>query len=323
MGASPAVPSAPVPSGSGTSESPADFDAVVLAGGRASRLGGGDKPGLRVGTRTLLASVVSAASAAGARRIVVVGPDRPELPGGLAFVREEPPGSGPVPALRRGLAEVSAPTVLVLAADLPFLRARHLRALLAARRGLTSGAIMVDDTGRPQWLAGAWRTAGLRAAIQAYEQNSLHGLLLPLEPATLDPAQVGYDLGATEPPPWLDCDTAEDLARARAWPADAPPETDEPPETAATGGAPVSTLERWTEAASAELGLDPALADTKTVLDLARDVAHGVARPAAPLTAYLLGVAVGRGQPVADAAARLRELAEAWADSPGTEAKSD
>jgi molybdopterin-guanine dinucleotide biosynthesis protein A len=137
-----------------------------------------------------------------------------------------------VPALRRGLAEVSAPTVLVLAADLPFLRARHLRALLAARRGLTSGVIMVDDTGRPQWLAGAWRTAGLRAAVQAYEQNSLHGLLLPLEPAALDPAQVGYDLAAAEPPPWLDCDTAEDLARARAWPADAPPETDEPPETA-------------------------------------------------------------------------------------------
>jgi Domain of unknown function (DUF6457) len=88
------------------------------------------------------------------------------------------------------------------------------------------------------------------------------------------------------------------------------------------GGAPVSTLERWTEAACAELGLDPALADTKAVLDLARDVAHGVARPAAPLTAYLLGVAVGRGQPMADAATRLRELAGTWADSLGTETES-
>ena len=77
----------------------------------------------------------------------------------------------------------------------------------------------------------------------------------------------------------------------------------------------MSTLERWAEAACAELGIDPALADTKAVLDLARDVAHGVARPAAPLTAYLLGVAVGSGQPMADAAARLRELAGAWAAS--------
>jgi hypothetical protein len=77
----------------------------------------------------------------------------------------------------------------------------------------------------------------------------------------------------------------------------------------------VNTLERWTEAACAELGLDPSVAGTKAVLDLARDVAHGVARPAAPLAAYLLGVAVGRGQPVAEAAARLTDLAGAWAQS--------
>jgi hypothetical protein len=45
---------------------------------------------------------------------------------------------------------------------------------------------------------------------------------------------------------------------------------------------------------------------------VARDVAHEVARPAAPLTAFLLGVAVGRGQPVAEAAAKLTALAQAW-----------
>ena len=76
----------------------------------------------------------------------------------------------------------------------------------------------------------------------------------------------------------------------------------------------MSTLERWTEAACAELGLDPSSADTKAVLDLARAVAHGVTRPAAPLTAYLLGVAVGRGQPMAESAARLHELAGGWAN---------
>jgi molybdopterin-guanine dinucleotide biosynthesis protein A len=228
VGAGPSVTLEPVTLEPVTLEPAPVFDAVVLAGGRASRLGGIDKPGVRVGPRTLLASVVSAATAAGARRIVVVGPNRPELPGGLVFVREEPPGSGPVPALRRGLAEVSAPTVLVLAADLPFLRPRHLRTLLAALRWPTSGVIMVDDTGRPQWLTGCWRTAVLRAATQAYEQNSLHGLLLPLEPAVLDPARVGYDLAANEPPPWLDCDTADDLARARAWPGVARAETHGP-----------------------------------------------------------------------------------------------
>ena len=57
----------------------------------------------------------------------------------------------------------------------------------------------------------------------------------------------------------------------------------------------MNTLDEWAAAVCAELGLDPAALDLRLVLDLARDVAHGVARPAAPLTAYLLGVAVGQG----------------------------
>ncbi len=78
----------------------------------------------------------------------------------------------------------------------------------------------------------------------------------------------------------------------------------------------MSSLQAWTDAACAELGLDPATADPRVVLDLARDVAHGVERAAAPLTAFLLGVAVGQGQPVGQAAARLAALAGRW---PATE----
>ena len=74
----------------------------------------------------------------------------------------------------------------------------------------------------------------------------------------------------------------------------------------------MSTLEEWTAAVCADLGLDPAAADTKTVLDLARDVAHAVARPAAPLTAYLVGVAVGRGVALPYAAGRVCALAAGW-----------
>jgi hypothetical protein len=74
----------------------------------------------------------------------------------------------------------------------------------------------------------------------------------------------------------------------------------------------MNTLESWTEAACAELGLDPAIMDTRAVLDIARDAAHQVARPAAPLTAYLLGVAVGRGLPLDGAAERIRVLAARW-----------
>ncbi|HWG62235.1 MAG TPA: DUF6457 domain-containing protein [Streptosporangiaceae bacterium] len=79
----------------------------------------------------------------------------------------------------------------------------------------------------------------------------------------------------------------------------------------------MNTLEQWTAVACTELGLDPDVADTAAVLDLARDVAHSVARPAAPLTAYLLGVAVGRGHPVAETAARLSVMAQAWDSANG------
>jgi hypothetical protein len=69
-------------------------------------------------------------------------------------------------------------------------------------------------------------------------------------------------------------------------------------------------LNEWTTAACVELGLDPADANTKLVLDLARDVAHNVLRPGAPVSAYLLGLAVGRGADPIEAAARLTALAE-------------
>jgi hypothetical protein len=75
-------------------------------------------------------------------------------------------------------------------------------------------------------------------------------------------------------------------------------------------------LDDWVEAVCAELGIDPGDVHRDLILDMARDVAHGVARPAAPLTAYLMGLAAGRGVPARDAAARLTEMAEGWSERP-------
>ncbi|WP_018636875.1 DUF6457 domain-containing protein [Parafrankia elaeagni] len=62
-----------------------------------------------------------------------------------------------------------------------------------------------------------------------------------------------------------------------------------------TGGDEVSrALDGWVARVSAALGLEPGSVDAALVLDLTRDVAHGVARPAAPLTAFLVGLAAGR-----------------------------
>lgn len=82
------------------------------------------------------------------------------------------------------------------------------------------------------------------------------------------------------------------------------------------------TLEDWIAEVKADLGIDLDV-DVRGLLDMARVVAHGVARPAAPLTAFLIGYAAARqgggSAAVAEASRRTTALAERWsaADGPG------
>ena len=90
----------------------------------------------------------------------------------------------------------------------------------------------------------------------------------------------------------------------------------------------MSELDTWVVAACAELGLDAGGVPVNRVLDLARDVAHQVVRPGAPVSAFLLGVAVGRGADPAEAAGRLSALALSWparaaVAAPGTSLAGD
>ena len=183
------------------------YTAVVLAGGRAARLGGQAKPQLVVGGRTLLAAVLDAV--ADASRRIVVGPRQP-APEDVLQVREEPPGGGPVAALRAGLVQVETEVVVLLAGDLPFLTSALVRRL---RERLTGdGVLVVDDTGRDQLLLGAWRTAALHAAVADLRgPTSLRKVMAPLAVRRLRP-----EVPPGTPPPWLDCDTPADVARARA-----------------------------------------------------------------------------------------------------------
>lgn len=182
--------------------------AVVLAGGRASRLGGRHKPGLPVAGRTLLDHVLTAV--AGAAETVVVGPEvatcRP-----VRWTREDPPGGGPVAGLAAGLAAltVDADEVAVLAADLPGLTPATIDRLLAARTAdgairTADGALLCAADGRRQWLIGVWRTESLRRA-------------LPAEPAGRSLRSVLGTLTGTDVPELpgesVDVDTPADLAR--------------------------------------------------------------------------------------------------------------
>jgi molybdenum cofactor guanylyltransferase len=182
------------------------YTAVVLAGGRAARLGGRAKPQLEVGGRTMLNRVLDAVGDASTR--IVVGP--PQLvPPDVVLVREQPPGGGPVAALRAGLASVTDDVVVLLAGDLPFLT----RAVVAGLRERLSGdgVLVVDDTGQDQLLLGAWRTTALRGVVPPADgPTSLRRVFAPLAVRRFRPR-----LDPGQPPPWLDCDTPADLERAR------------------------------------------------------------------------------------------------------------
>jgi molybdopterin-guanine dinucleotide biosynthesis protein A len=179
--------------------------AVILAGGKASRLSGVDKTQLEVGGRTLLRRALDAV--AGASPVVVVGPRRDVS--GVVWTREDPPGSGPLAGLAAGLAALpdGVSEVAVLAADLVGVTPAtigRLRLALAADPH-AGGAVLVDRAGVRQWLLGAWRVSLLRKEMPPDPR----GLPLRHVLASLRPVEVVAGPGET-----ADVDTPEDLERA-------------------------------------------------------------------------------------------------------------
>ena len=177
---------------------PTAYDAIVLAGGAARRLGGADKPGVRVGGRALLDRVLAAC--AGARTTVVVGGRRPTARPVL-WAREDPPGGGPLAALDAGLRHItrrdgrscSPPTCRSSSARDRTAAARHPGAARARKASL-----LTDADGRDQPLVAAYRAEPLRRelALLAAEHGSLTGLPLRLltrsstSPGSPDPVAV-------------------------------------------------------------------------------------------------------------------------------------
>lgn len=79
---------------------------------------------------------------------------------------------------------------------------------------------------------------------------------------------------------------------------------------------PPQALEGWLEEVAAEFGFDAAEVSIELLLNVAAEVAHQVARPAAPLSTFLLGLALGRegegGQSLEQLSTRLSALASQW-----------
>ncbi|HSY15824.1 MAG TPA: NTP transferase domain-containing protein [Jatrophihabitantaceae bacterium] len=266
------------------------FDAVVLAGDSSVRLGGLDKPMLIVGGRPLLLHVLDAVRDADRR--VVVGPVRAipaDFAGHLDWCREDPPGGGPVAAIAAAMPLTGAGVVVLLAADLPQVAPAVPLLIEALTAGRSDVAALRDASGRINFLACAWRRTALVNRLEAMSGRPNMAMRTLFEDASMIAVD---DAGGWS----VDCDTWDDVARARRVhrkdvtmvdPKAVGPETDE--------------LRRWATAVSAALELPAGALDVALVLDLARDAAHNVARPAAPLTTFLVGLAAGLRGGSADA----------------------
>ncbi|MDQ0029511.1 molybdenum cofactor guanylyltransferase [Arthrobacter bambusae] len=199
-----------------------DFDAVVLAGGKSSRLGGVPKAQLRYDGATLLQRALTAARGAG--RVVVVGPDPGSLPDSTLIAREDPPFGGPAAAIAAGLAALEegsgegadgrnpfpqAPWVLVMACDMPF-AAAAVPVLFEVLSGHpeAEGAMSLSSDGRKQPLLGIYRASALRREVQAAaEQDGLANSAAFRLLARLDLLAVAVPAGSTD-----DVDTWDDAA---------------------------------------------------------------------------------------------------------------
>ena len=74
-------------------------------------------------------------------------------------------------------------------------------------------------------------------------------------------------------------------------------------------------LADWIDALAQKLDIDPDDVDLQAVLDLARDAAHNIERPAAPVTTFMVGYAAGLSdRPIEELFAEATKLAVHWAD---------
>ena len=188
-----------------------DLGAIILTGGGARRMGGVRKTRLLVGGRSLVGGVVAAAAAACDDLAIVVG-DAVGVPSDLMdrvrVVREEPPGGGPVDAIAAGLPHVGATRVLLLAGDLVE-PGSVVRALMTPPLPTGDGRVLVDDSGREQWLSAVIATAALRNALELL--GGTRGARMAIACKRLDLQRLPVGRGVTD-----DIDTWSDLFRARS-----------------------------------------------------------------------------------------------------------
>jgi molybdopterin-guanine dinucleotide biosynthesis protein A len=243
-------------------------DSIIVAGGRATRMGGVDKAMLPLGLsgETLLADIIKSCPG----KVFVVGNPREigiDTAHLVTWVPDLNPGGGPAAGIWSGLTSVTSEYVFISAAD-QTLSSDTVSTLIAAALG-RDGAWAIRSDGNGQPLCACVRTELLRdllTSTQGANQSPLRLLSsLQMVGVNVNPDQV------------VDFDTWQDVAKA------------------VNGSEAMDQItQMWMTRVATLLDVDPHEVLTSELLDLTREVAHGVERKSAPLTTFLLGYAAGK-----------------------------
>lgn len=243
-------------------------DSVVVAGGNATRMGGFDKAMLPLGTDSaaLLHDVISACPG----KIFVVGYPREigiKNKDRVTWVADLNPGGGPAAGIWSAISRVSSEYVFISAAD-QTLTAKTVSQLVAAAIG-NDGAWAVRSDGSGQPLCACVQTSLLRELLSPTQGINQSPLRL-MSGLNLVGVQVNSDQV-------VDFDTWQDVAKK-----------------VRKNGTVDQITQMWLARVATLLDVDQHEILTTELLDLTREVAHGIERKSAPLTTFLLGYAAGK-----------------------------
>lgn len=194
---------------------------VILAGGLASRMGGGDKGLLRLGDETLLARVIDRLRPQVAELALNANGDKTRFESfGLQVLPDSIEGSvGPLAGVLAGLdwaAQQGADSIVTAAADTPFFPADLAVCLQQAGQGMAAPLVLAatpnSDRGQVRHPTfGLWPVS-LRDDLRAALEGGLRKVVLWTD--RHEGREAVFPVGNVDP--FFNVNTPEDLTRAQA-----------------------------------------------------------------------------------------------------------
>lgn len=195
---------------------------LLMAGGRATRLGGVSKPLLDIGGQAIVHCILAALQPLADESIALANGHHLDHVAGLRTCLDPAPHAGVLPALARGLSIASGHACLVVAGDMPFASRAVFSYLLSLLDQSRADVVIPRDDHGLQPLHAVYRRATVLPAIQAALARgerrlaSYFGDLRVREVSATELRPLDPTLRA-----FWNVNTPEDLAQARAWLEDA------------------------------------------------------------------------------------------------------